>query len=130
MNPKPFLKWAGGKTQLLPEIIKHIPDNVETYFEPFLGGGAVFFELHNRKKFKNAVLSDVNLELILTWRSIQKTVEGVISGFRHKLNTPEFFYKEREADITKMHPYLVASRMLYLNKACFNASCHYYDVGS
>ena len=68
---KPFLKWAGGKTQLLPEIALRLPDefaqNITTYVEPFLGGGAVFFYLQSKFKFENVYLSDINPELILCY---------------------------------------------------------------
>lgn len=120
MKPKPFLKWAGGKTQLLPEILKHVPDKIDTYFEPFLGGGAVFFELYNRGLIKNAILTDVNHELILTWRAIQFDLYQVISSLQEKKNDKDFFYDERGKDYTKRTFPDNAARMIYLNKTCFN----------
>lgn len=120
MKPKPFLKWAGGKTQLLPEILKHVPDKIDAYFEPFLGGGAVFFELYNRGLIKNAILTDVNHELILTWRAIQFDIYQVISSLQEKKNDKDFFYDERGKDYTKRTSPDKAARMIYLNKTCFN----------
>ena len=73
--PKPFLKWAGGKTQLLDEIKKLLPADLDEnykYFEPFVGGGAVFFSLMPKFKFKHAYLSDINSDLILTYYVIKK----------------------------------------------------------
>ena len=83
---KPFLKWAGGKTQLLPEIALRLPDefaqNITTYVEPFLGGGAVFFYLQSKFKFENVYLSDINPELILCYTTIKNNVDSVISELR------------------------------------------------
>jgi DNA adenine methylase len=67
MIPRPFLKWCGGKTQLLPELILRAPLSYGTYREPFLGGGALFFALQPKK----AVLSDINEELITTYQADQ-----------------------------------------------------------
>ena len=120
MKPKPFLKWAGGKTQLLPEILKHVPEKIDTYCEPFLGGGAVFFELHNRGLFKEAILSDVNHELIITWRALQFDLDVVISYLQEKKNEKDFFYEERSRTYTKMPHPDIAARMIYLNRTCFN----------
>jgi len=120
MKPKPFLKWAGGKTQLLPEIMKHVPDKIKTYFEPFLGGGAVFFELYNRRMFKEAILSDINLELILTWRALQFEIDHVIARLKEKKNNRDFFYDERIKEYPEMNLPDIAARMIYLNKTCFN----------
>jgi DNA adenine methylase len=74
-NSSPFLKWAGGKTQLLPIILEHIPFHFDTYIEPFLGGGALFFELQPRK----AVLADSNAELISNW-GLQQAGHGETPG--------------------------------------------------
>ncbi len=74
LQVKPFLKWVGGKSQLLPEIIKRLPSEYDRYFEPFLGGGAVFFSLQNR----TACLADVNSELINTYCVIKDCVEELI----------------------------------------------------
>jgi DNA adenine methylase len=63
-KPKPFLKWVGGKRQLLPEILKRLPEKFRDYHEPFLGGGALFFELSHRKAFRMAFISDMNPDLV------------------------------------------------------------------
>jgi DNA adenine methylase len=75
----PFIKWADGKGQLLPELNKMIPSQFNTYFEPFLGGGALFFHLVSRgAKFDNAYLSDTNIELITSYKVIKVNPKGVI----------------------------------------------------
>ena len=76
--PRPFVKWAGGKGQLLERLERYFPKDFGTYYEPFLGGGAVFFYLvHKRPKF-NAVLSDTNAELMSTYKVIKEQVEDLI----------------------------------------------------
>ena len=72
----PFLKWAGGKTSLLPELLKHVPSRVRKYHEPFVGGGALFFAVAPRR----AVLSDANGELIHCWRQVRDDVHGVLAA--------------------------------------------------
>jgi DNA adenine methylase len=113
---RPFLKWAGGKRQLLPSLLEHAPRDPSTYFEPFVGGGALFFALRP----KRAVLADVNERLIRTYRGVKNNVEEVIrqlEGFPHR---PEFFYKLREKDIDAGTDADVAAWFIYLNKTGFN----------
>ena len=97
---KPFLKWAGGKTQLLPEIALRLPDdfaqNITTYVEPFLGGGAVFFYLQSKFKFEKVYLSDINPELILCYTTIKNDVVLFITAtpplsFR-RVNQAHFYF--------------------------------------
>lgn len=138
--PKPFLKWAGGKTQLLDEIEKRLPVglNEDTiYFEPFVGGGAVFFYLMKKYEFKHAYLNDINKDLILTY--------NIIKNRRNKLNSKlkdfcreydesndkkGLFYKKRDQfnesnkdiDVFSLSKknILRAAQMIFLNKTCFN----------
>jgi DNA adenine methylase len=113
---RPFLKWAGGKRQLLASLLRLAPRDASTYFEPFVGGGALFFALQP----KRAVLADVNERLIRTYKGVQNNVEEVIrqlQGFRHK---PEFFYEFREKDIDAGTDADVAAWFIYLNKTGFN----------
>ncbi|WP_395649146.1 DNA adenine methylase [Planktothrix agardhii] len=125
-NPlvKPFLKWAGGKRQLLPEILKYLPKNIgkTTYFEPFLGGGALLFELQP----KQAIVNDSNRELINCYRVIKDNVEELIEVLKvHKAkNSKEYFDYLRGIDRLKQYNKFSdiqkAARIIYLNKTCYN----------
>jgi len=126
-NPlvKPFLKWAGGKRQLLPEIRKYLPKNIgkTTYFEPFLGGGALLFELQP----KTAIVNDKNKELINCYQVIKDSVEELIQALQnHKQNhSEEYYYHLRQLDrFKKKYNQLSniekAARIIYLNKTCYN----------
>src|SRR4051812_6763248 len=89
---QPFLKWAGGKRQLLPHIRKYVPKIAKgkAYYEPFVGAGAVLFELEPKKAFIN----DVNPELINCYRVIKDDVEALIEHIKtHPLNSSEYFYE-------------------------------------
>ena len=122
---KPFLKWAGGKRQLLPEIRKHYPSHIDEYiyYEPFLGAGAVLFDLQP----KRAVINDFNTELILTYRVIRDCVDELIEVLqRHqKKNNVEYYYEVRAQDrdqktFKSLSDIEKAARLIYLNKTCYN----------
>jgi DNA adenine methylase len=126
-NPliKPYLKWAGGKRQLLSEIKKHLPGNIQsyTYYEPFIGAGALFFELQP----KTALINDFNAQLILTYTVIRENVEELIILLKkHKdKNDKEYFYEIRNLDrntikFDKLTNAEKAARLIFLNKTCFN----------
>lgn len=117
----PVLKWVGGKRQLMSEIEKVLPKTYTTYYEPFIGGGAVLFELQPKK----AVINDVNSELINLYNVIKDDVELLIEDLRKHENTSEYFYRIREMDrdrelYEKLSNIEKASRIVYLNKTCFN----------
>ena len=117
----PVLKWVGGKRQLMSEIEKVLPKTYTTYYEPFIGGGAVLFELQPNK----AVINDVNGELINLYNVIKDDVELLIEDLEKHENTPEYFYSIRELDRKKdkyenLSNVEKASRIVYLNKTCFN----------
>lgn len=120
LNIKPFLKWAGGKKQLLPEIKKYVPANYLTYYEPFVGGGAVLFEL----KPKKAVINDISQELINVYKVVKNNVESLIKDLKKHKNSRDYFYKIRGLDRDKEYEKLPniekASRIIYLNKTCYN----------
>lgn len=140
-NPRPFLKWAGGKTQLLDDIKEKLPADLSedyTYFEPFVGGGAVFFSLFKEYKFKCACLGDINKDLILTYNIIKTKPRRLISILRNykrnydseKFDNKELFYNTRrvfnEFD-DDFNPFeksgkniARAAQMIFLNKTCFN----------
>lgn len=117
----PVLKWVGGKRQLMPEIEKILPKSYTTYYEPFIGGGAVLFELQPNK----AVINDINGELINLYNIIKNDVELLIEDLKKHQNTSEYFYTIRELDrdrieYEKLSIIEKASRIIYLNKTCFN----------
>ena len=117
---KPFVKWVGGKRQLIDEIYKHIPRDIQTYYEPFVGGGAVFFSLRPEKY----VINDINEELINLYQVIKDDVEGLISRMKAYRNEEKFFYMVRNLDRTgALKNYTDrerAARSLYLNRTCYN----------
>ena len=122
-KPKPFVKWVGGKRQLLAQFrLRNLypPEkfNPKTgrYFEPFVGGGAVFFDLLPQKAF----LSDLNNELVITYNVIKNDVENLISLLKkHKINK-EYFLKIRAQNPKNLSDLNIASRFIYLNRTCFN----------
>lgn len=115
---RPLLKWAGGKRQLLHAILRHLPDSINTYYEPFVGGGAVFFALAAEKRFKKAVLSDQNEELILTYRAIQNNVGKVIELLSKMPHSEDAYYEVRAQRPRSAEKR--AARMIYLNRTGYN----------
>lgn len=113
---KPILKWAGGKTQLLDELLPKIPTSYGRYIEPFFGGGALFFALQPQ----NAVIADRNPELINLYRQIAGNVGEVISCLKNFENTSEMFYHVRGLNWESLPRSEAAARTIFLNKTCFN----------
>lgn len=120
---QPFVAWAGGKQQLLPEIRKEIKraGNFTTYYEPFVGGGSVLFDLLP----KQAVINDYNAELINAYRVIKTDVDDLIAELAKGENTAEEYYRIRALDrapgYQRLSKVKKAARFIYLNKTCFNA---------
>lgn len=126
-NPlvRPFLKWAGGKRQLLPEIVKYVPKRISkhTYYEPFIGGGALLFELQPPK----AVINDTNKELINCYKVIRDSLDELMDELSKDKysNSETSYYEMRDLDrSTKKYEILSevekAARIIYLNKTCYN----------
>lgn len=119
----PFLKWAGGKGQILPHIERIIPKNISRYFEPFLGGGAVFFRLYSLGLIKKTFLGDANPYLIITYGVVRDFPEELMSRLEElKAGHDESqYYDIRERfnfdEITDLER---AAELIYLNKTCFN----------
>lgn len=117
---KPFLKWCGGKTQLLLELEARLPNKFTRYFEPFLGGGALFFHLQPEK----ALLSDINPELINVYTVIKYKLEELLLDLSSHTQTKDYYYQIRGVDRTEEYKFWSdikkASRFIYLNKNCFN----------
>jgi DNA adenine methylase len=126
INPlvKPFLKWAGGKRYLLPEIRKCWPASFNNkknwYFEPFLGGGAVLFSFQPTR----AKVNDMNEELINCYRVVQLSVDELIACLRGHRNEEDYYYQVRDWDrsitFSNRTPIERAARIIYLNKTCYN----------
>jgi DNA adenine methylase len=114
--PRPFLKWAGGKGQLIPQYEPYFPRQFLTYYEPFLGGGAIFFRLLP----KQALLMDINLELVNVYQCIRDRVEetiGLLAEHRDR-HCESYYYQIRSHNYDL--PVERAARLIYLNKTCFN----------
>ncbi len=114
--PKPFVKWAGGKRQLLKQLVFFAPTKFNRYFEPFVGGGALFFKLMP----SIAIISDANYELINAYKVIRDNVEELIESLKKHRNEEDYFYKIRALDPNQLSPVERASRFIFLNKTCFN----------
>ena len=141
---KPVLKWAGGKSKLIPEIESRFPKDIDkeitTYIEPFIGGGAVFFHIMNEYKFKKVIINDINKELVLMYKVLKEKPYELIEILERKQNEynnlnsleekSELFYSIREKfnkgkgsisyDIIDIKEIEHASYMIFLNKSCFN----------
>jgi len=117
---QPFLKWAGGKRQLVPKIREYLPNDYNLYFEPFIGAGAVLFNLQPR----TALINDANEELINCYRVVKDHPEKLIAHAKQHPNTKKHFYElrslDRKPDFAHLSELERASRILFLNKTCFN----------
>ena len=131
----PILKWVGGKRQLLPVIHEYLPkiSSTATYYEPFIGGGAVFFDLQPSK----AVINDINQELMNVYKVVRDDVDNLIaelSTANKYANTAECYYKIRELDrnpdvYQKLSNVEKAARIIYLNKTCYNGLYRVNSMG-
>jgi DNA adenine methylase len=119
-EPSPFLKWVGGKGQLLGRLLEIFPTQVNTYNEPFFGGGAVFWALAKKGFFQRAVINDVNQDLMDTVRIVRDFPEDLIGQLSKLPYDKEVFEQLRAADISKFSPVRRAARVIYLNKTGFN----------
>ena len=118
VRARPFVKWAGGKRALIPNILQLVPDKIVRYHEPFVGGGALFYALE--KRMEMAFLSDANSHLMLGYKAIKKDVEKVIEllGIHAEKHGKQHFNNMRERMDKNMCE--AAARLIYLNKTCFN----------
>ena len=127
----PFVKWLGGKRQLMNSIVEALPQNRrnQTYVEPFIGGGAVLFHLQPRE----AIINDANTELINVYNVIRNNVEALIEDLRTYENNADYFYEIRQLDRTPEFESLSdikrASRLIYLNKTCYNGLYRVNNAG-
>lgn len=144
MSVKPFIKWAGGKTQLIPQLEKHLPENMDrfdTYVEPFIGGGALFYHMAAKHNFKKLVINDFNPDLVNVYRVIQKQPKKLLTVLeefqkdylsKSEDERKEFYYSMREqfnnvktgvsydVKVLNTEHVLLAGLFILLNKTCFN----------
>jgi DNA adenine methylase len=120
---KPFIKWVGGKRQLLSEIHLRLPKTIEQYFEPFVGGGALLFSLE-QTNVKSMIISDGNFELINLYQVVRDQPQALIEALNEHQNTKVYYYKIRQMDrkpnYSSTSSIFKASRFIYLNKTGFN----------
>jgi DNA adenine methylase len=127
----PFLKWVGGKRQLMPSIVELLPENIKqlNYFEPFIGGGAVLFHLQP----KNTVINDFNTELINVYEIIKNNLPELITDLKKHENNSDYFYQirglDRSEEFKKLTSIERASRVIFLNKTCFNGLYRVNNAG-
>jgi len=123
LTPKPFVKWAGGKRQLIPILSENLPQTISTYFEPFLGGGALLFHILSERDGQICRISDLNSDLVLTYIIIRDKPDELIYSLknhakRYQKDSKSYYYSIRESNprsaIEK------TSRLLFLNRTCFN----------
>lgn len=137
-NIKPFVKWAGGKNGLINSLISFIPKNFNSYFEPFVGGGALFFYLKNLNilNSKKIYLNDKNVELINAYKQIKINPNKLLEELEILKNnhSKEYFYKirnlDRDSNFYSLSEVFRAARFIYLNKTCFNGLCRYNAKGN
>lgn len=114
---KPFLKWAGGKRQIVDILADNMPESWNIYIEPFIGGGALFFAVIPDK----AIISDINPELINVYKVIKNNVNDLIEDLSKHENSSEYYYNIRDnVYLSNMNEVERASRFIYLNKTCYN----------
>jgi len=127
----PFLKWVGGKRQLIPSIVAYLPKNIKeyNYIEPFVGGGAILFYLQPQ----NAIINDLNKELINVYEVIKNNLDELILDLKNHKNESDYFYQIRALDrndnFEKLNSVQRASRIIFLNKTCFNGLYRVNNAG-
>ena len=123
VTPRPFVKWAGGKRQLIPILNQNLPEYFGTYYEPFLGGGALLFHILTDKNGQKCSISDLNSDLVLAYTTIRDRIDALIISLKnheknYQKNPESYYYSIRENNprsaIEK------TSRLLFLNRTCFN----------
>lgn len=120
ITPRPFLKWVGGKGQLVSQLIERAPAQFSTYHEPFMGGGAFFFALYRAQRIEKAYLSDLNTELVDAYTAVRDQTDAVLARLASFRHTEKFFYALRKRNPQRMILVNRAARMIFLNKTCYN----------
>jgi DNA adenine methylase len=115
----PFVKWVGGKRSIIDELLKRLPAEFNSYWEPFVGGGALFFEIH--PQLTSAVLSDSNLDLTIVYNAVKHDLLGLIAKLEeHARKHNETYYYIVRDQQNLQDPIAVAARFIYLNRTCYN----------
>lgn len=122
-TPKPFVKWAGGKRQLIPILNENLPKTMGTYYEPFLGGGALLFHILSERDGQKCGISDLNSDLVLTYTTIRDKVNDLIKSLKshsknYQKDSKSYYYEVRESNPRSAVE--KTSRLLFLNRTCFN----------
>ncbi len=120
MAPHPFVKWAGGKSQIFEQVSTHIPSTFRKYFEPFVGGGAMFYGLAAQNRFLGATLADTNSALVSAYITIRDNPDDLIGMLQALPITKEIFEGLRKQHPDTLTPLERAAWLIYLNKTCFN----------
>jgi len=123
VTPKPFVKWAGGKRQFIPILHQNLPEAFGTYYEPFLGGGALLFHILTDKNGQKCSISDLNSDLVLAYTTIRDRIDALISSLKnHEKNyqkdSKSYYYSVRESN--PRNEVEKTSRLIFLNRTCFN----------
>lgn len=119
LTPKPFIKWVGGKRSIMCELLCRIPKQINNYFEPFVGGGALFFEIHDM--VTHSYLSDLNADLIVAYTTIKTRLNELIEALKiHELNHNKEYYYQIRALQDLSDPIKNSARFIYLMKTCYN----------
>lgn len=118
----PIVKWAGGKTELVDDLLAEMPEKIGTYVEPFAGGAALFFSLASDKKprFVRAQLNDRNAELIAAYRAVRDQLDALVEKLGTYKYDKDLYYKVRDVETRELTDVERGARLLYLNKTCFN----------
>ncbi len=122
---RPIVKWAGGKTKLLSELVARMPGEIGTYAEPFSGGAALFFAIADQsqkyaRKLDRAILADRNEELVITYNAVKRDVDAVIRELATYKYDRDLFYETRAKNPRTLTDAARAARLLFLNRTCFN----------
>jgi DNA adenine methylase len=125
LDAKPIVKWAGGKSRLLGELVARVPLRIGTYAEPFAGGAALFFALASERargvrSFEHAILADQNEELVACYRAVRDDVGSLIDALGAFRHDRELFYEVRAQTTAGMTDVARAARFIFLNRTCFN----------
>ncbi len=131
MKPGPFIPWVGGKRQLLPELTARLPLSIQDYHEPFIGAGALFFELKSLKRVQGrSFISDINPDLVLCYKTIKENPKELLGhlAYHKERRNREYFYLIRDQNFLK-EDIARAARFIFLQKTCFSALLKYNKKG-